>query len=150
MADEQELVQFEERVRYNGLYPYRTDPVGQRELVRSEARRVEVFGELLRVQMRQWMLLADERLADTGTTCAVMLGNDDDADLAGEIARSEAVVDAEGRSVELGSGYTMVSVGWSNITPWHSPRELPEPELCELIERAVSEAADGDGRELGV
>jgi Icc-related predicted phosphoesterase len=46
---------------------------------------------------------------------------------------------AEDRLVELGEGVTMISCGWSNRTPWHTPRELDEDDLEGRIEKLAAE-----------
>jgi Icc-related predicted phosphoesterase len=43
------------------------------------------------------------------------------------------VINPEDGQVDLGDGFTMISVGYSNKTPWDSPRELPEGELAAYI-----------------
>jgi Icc-related predicted phosphoesterase len=39
-------------------------------------------------------------------------------------------------------GFTIVSMGWTNPTPWHTFREAEEPELAQRIERAIGGAGD--------
>jgi len=89
----------------------------------------------------QWMALADERLNGTGVRCYVCPGNDDSPATDEVIRRSSRVELAEGRAVELGEGFSMVSTGWSNLTPWRTFRELPEPELAAQIERMIPAGA---------
>jgi hypothetical protein len=36
----------------------------------------------------------------------------------------------------------MVSMGWTNPTPWHTFREAEEPELARRIDRALAAASD--------
>ena len=40
--------------------------------------------------------------------------------------------------------YRMLSIAWANPTPWHTPRELPEPELAALIDRLAAATGEGD------
>ena len=42
--------------------------------------------------------------------------------------------------IEL-DGFTMVSMGWTNPTPWHTFREAEEPELARRIDVALEHAA---------
>ena len=51
----------------------------------------------------------------------------------GDRERPTRVEACDGRIVEFG-GYTMVSLGYSNITPFDSPRELDEDELYRRVE----------------
>lgn len=46
--------------------------------------------------------------------------------------------------IDLGDGITMISVGYSNKTPWDSPRELPEDELAAYIARQAESLGNTD------
>lgn len=147
LLDEDAVVEFERKIRFNGLYPLKTTTEEQALLGESAELRVEAFQRLLRDQIHGWMRLADERLSGTSIVCAVMLGNDDEPGLDAEIEASELVVNPEGRAVDLGAGYTMISSGYSNITPWKSPRELPEEQLAQQLEEfATSAGIEANGR----
>ena len=39
-------------------------------------------------------------------------------------------------------GHTMVSTGYSNPTPWNTPREMDEGQLAELIAKKLSGITD--------
>ena len=58
------------------------------------------------------------------------------------LGSSPIVVNPDGRLVELPGGFPMISVGYSNRTPWDSPRELGEEDLAALIDREVAKLAD--------
>jgi uncharacterized protein len=62
----------------------------------------------------------------------VMPGNDDPAGVDDAIEAAAKVEGCDGRVVEF-DGYGMVSVGYSNPTPFDSPRELSEEALYERI-----------------
>jgi hypothetical protein len=132
----------ERRVGSRGYYPFRVTPEQLDELS-ADPSRVEAFflDQTLRL-LEQWMALADERLDGVEVRCYVCPGNDDSMATDDVIRRSKRVELAEGRLVDLGEGFSMVSSGWSNLTPWHTFRELPEPELAAKIEAMIP--ADGD------
>ena len=91
--------------------------------------------------LQRWIAIAEERLA--GTHVQVFLGpaNDDPPFVDEVLARGGRVVNPEGRAIELPDGWSMVSCGWSNPTPWDSPREEPEEHLLERIEVEVGRLA---------
>jgi len=67
-----------------------------------------------------------------------MPGNDD-GEFVGEIlSEGQNLINPEGRTIELGP-YQMLSYGWAKITPWKSPRELPEDQLEARIEALVAD-----------
>jgi Icc-related predicted phosphoesterase len=130
---EQELRELEQLVRDNGQYPL----VGERdELVASlsEERAEETFKEVVLDSIRRWMGLADERLSGTGVRCFVTPGNDDFYEIDPTLRSSEVVEFVEGESVDLDGPYEMITTGYSNLTPWNTPRELPEEQLSARIE----------------
>jgi len=84
------------------------------------------------------MQLAEERLKGVNVKIYMMPGNDDLPDVASVIEKSPLVVNPEGKVVELDKGQEMISTGFSNPTPWKTPRELSEEELGNKIEEMAS------------
>ena len=107
------------------------------ELARDPAAFGKAFGEVIRERVQQWVALADERLEDSGIACYMMLGNDDDEELADIIRASRTVTYAEDGILQLPGGHEMVSWGYSTPTPWNTPRECTEEELGERIDELV-------------
>ncbi|ABG03740.1 conserved hypothetical protein [Rubrobacter xylanophilus DSM 9941] len=131
---EDEVGEFEEAVRRRGYYPFRTTPEELAELEADEKRREELFHRKMLGRIERWMRMADERL-DGSVRCFVCPGNDDQFEV-DEIVRSARRVElAEGRVVEFGDGYQMISTGWSNRTPWDTYREDDEEALEERLRR---------------
>ena len=91
--------------------------------------------------VERWMALADERLAGSGIRCIVSPANDDIFEIDPIIDRAERVELGEANTIAL-DGFSLVSTGWANPTPWNTFRELPEPELRERIDALVSEVPD--------
>ena len=87
------------------------------------------------------MALGDERLAGTGIRCIVSPANDDMFEIDPIIERAEHLELGEANLIEL-DGFTLISTGWANPTPWNTFRELPEPELRERIDGLVAQAPD--------
>jgi uncharacterized protein len=92
--------------------------------------------------LTRWLQLAAERLSGSATRLCVMLGNDDDPALREILAVSPVVVDPEDLVVDLGEGIQMMSCGFANPTPWHSPREMSEELLRAHLEKLVAQLDD--------
>src|SRR5260370_13185063 len=71
-----------------------------------------------------------------------MLGIDDEPALREVLARSSIAVDPEDHVVELGEGFQMISCGFANPTPWHSPQEMPEEELQRHLEKLAGQLGE--------
>lgn len=133
------IADLESRIRFNGFYPFRATPERLAELDADPDGRGRFFSELMAAEVRRWVAIADERLRGSRATCLIMPGNDDEP-LVGDILReSERVINPEDELVEIG-GVQFVSYGYSNITPWHSPRELDEDALEARLETIVAAA----------
>jgi Icc-related predicted phosphoesterase len=86
----------------------------------------------------EWVRLAEERLARTGVSCYISPGNDDTFDIDPVLTSSSYVVNPEGRVVSIDGGHEMITLGYTNHTPWNSPREVDEEELSKMIEGMVA------------
>ena len=71
-------------------------------------------------------------------------GNDDDPEVLELLkdANTQSIVFCEGKEVEIDDHHTMISVGFSNRTPWKTPREVDDDDLGKMIEGLVDAVAD--------
>jgi Icc-related predicted phosphoesterase len=108
------------------------------QLAGDEAGRDELFTRLVQVRLAEWIELAEERLKDSDVRVYITGGNDDSVAMLDPLVKagSERVIASEDRAVEV-CGYPMVSLGWSNTTPWATPRETTEDHLAQMLEDAV-------------
>ena len=138
LVGEEQVAAFEQAVKRRGYYPFRIDPDELQELAQDEPRWHALFEEHMLATVREWMELADEKLAGTGIRCFVCPGNDDQLEVDEVIANAKTVELGEGRIIEV-DGYQMASSGWANRTPWDTYREEDEPQLAERIEKMTSQ-----------
>lgn len=131
--------EIERLIRFNGFYPYRCAPQEAAALRGDNAAVIGAFEQAMRRQVEEWVQLADERLEGTGVACFVMPGNDDLDFVPGVLAKGEVLQDHDGKVLDV-AGLRIVGYGWSNPTPWATPREKPEEqievELRELLDAA--------------
>jgi uncharacterized protein len=141
LATEDELRAMEKKIRDRGYYPIR---LTRDELAAWSADPALVDArfkdEMLR-SVEAWMALADERLGGTSIRCVVSPANDDMFEIDPIIDRAEHVQLGEANTIPL-DGFTLVSTGWANPTPWNTFRELPEDELRTRIDSLVATVPD--------
>jgi Icc-related predicted phosphoesterase len=101
----------------------------------------ELFAAERRHTVERWVAWADERLAGSGIQCIVCPGNDDQSDIDEILATSKEIVVGEGNVIDMPGGYQLVSSGWTNLTPWDTPREEDEPALRQRIEAIITQAS---------
>jgi Icc-related predicted phosphoesterase len=106
-----------------------------------------LFSEVMLGRLKSWLALAEERLVGSGIHVVVTPGNDDEWAVDDVLASSSFVDAAEGRITRIGGNgdfYEMLSLGWSNPTPWNTPRECSEEELATKIDELARQIQDVD------
>jgi uncharacterized protein len=130
-----ETAEAETRIRDMGFYPYRTTDE-ELDATWDQPEAVDrVFLKLMRETLTRWLDLAQQRLAGTGIRLYAMTGNDDPPELQQMLRDSPVLTETEDNVLDLGEGIQMISFGYSNPTPWHTPRELDDDELERRIEK---------------
>jgi Icc-related predicted phosphoesterase len=129
------------RLASAGLYPIVVAPEERDALAADPAAIERRFTEERLQRVRSWMDLAEERLRPSGIPCFVSPGNDDDREIAAVIDDAAWVTNPEGEVIEV-DGHEMISWGWSNPTPWDTPREQSESELGAHLDAMASKVRD--------
>jgi uncharacterized protein len=117
-----------------GGYPYVAESKEFEELAAKPELVVELFKRLMIERLQSWIRLADERLAGTRIRCYVSPGNDDLFEIDEVLSSGEHVANPEGKVVEIDSRHEMITLGYTNRTPWDSPREVDEDVLQKKID----------------
>jgi Icc-related predicted phosphoesterase len=143
---EEELERFEKQVRFNGFYPYRCDPDEFMAMQQDRELSRRRFDQVMRRDTERWMDMADQRLAEAGVPCMAMPGNDDQDFIGDLLAQAKTIDNCDEQILDWG-GFQVMSLGYSNPTPWNSPRELSEEELGKRIEK-LAERLDGSKRTI--
>lgn len=128
-----ELDALEKLIADHGYYAYRAE-AGELDARRADGSLDGLFVELMRARLGEWLALANERLRPTGKRLFFMLGNDDPAELRTLLDEAPWGLHGEGQVVRLDDDHEMISWGYSNITPWHSHREMTEDQLTAAID----------------
>jgi Icc-related predicted phosphoesterase len=126
-------------IRDHGYYPVVMTPEERDDFTSDADKLDELFHSQMRRTLEEWIAWADERLAGTDMRCIVCPGNDDRPDIDELLATSSRIELGEGNVIDLPEGYQLASSGWTNLTPWDTPREQDEPALKERIEGIVAQ-----------
>lgn len=141
LRTEEEIRDIEKKITNRGYYPVRVSAEEMEALAANPELVEERFkGEIL-TTVDRWMDIAQEKLAGTDIRCFVCPGNDDVFEVDKVIAKSEVVEMGEARVLDL-DGFSMVSMGWTNPTPWNTYREAPEDKLRLRIDKMVEKVPD--------
>jgi len=138
LNSEKEVEELEKKIRFTGYYPYRTTPDEVAEMRAHPEKLDAVFTDVMTGTLRRWVTLAEERLKGKGVKVYMTGGNDDRPEVEDVLKSSDYVVDPEGEVVTLEDGREMLSSGWSNPTPWKTPRECSEEEIAAKLDSMIS------------
>ena len=133
--------EFERLVADTGAYTYRCEE-DELEQYREQNEIETLISRIAIERVHRWIELADERLAGSDIQCLMAPGNDDMAGVEDAIAESASVVNPDGQKLELPGGNEFVATGFSNITPWHTERELTEEALERLMAELFEQCRD--------
>jgi Icc-related predicted phosphoesterase len=130
------------RATDSGLY---TQLMSKKEFdeISSDPKNVKAaFNRAMVSRVGDWIKLAEERLARTEVKCYISPGNDDIFDIDPILSSSRYVINPEGEVVSIDDAHEMITLGFTNHTPWNSPREVDEEELGKKIEGMASKVKD--------
>lgn len=98
----------------------------------------KIFKNLIIKRVESWVRLAEERLSSSNVEVYIMPGNDDYQEIDEVLNKSSFVINPDGKVVEIGGRYEMISSGFVNMTPWKAPRDIPDEKLEEILEDLAS------------
>src|SRR6202044_2736605 len=138
----EELLEAERQLRDRGSYPA---IVTRDELdalsAQGEGAITQRFNAEMTHSLDRWLDMADTKLRGGAIPCVLNGGNDDIFEIDPILEAAPSVTFAEGKVIDLG-GFTMISMGYTNPTPWDTHREAPEEELAAKIDAIAAQVPD--------
>jgi Icc-related predicted phosphoesterase len=141
METREELAEVERQIRNRGSYPAIVTPDELQVLSEEEGAVDRRFNDEMIRSLDRWLDMADGKLRGGEIGCIVNGGNDDIWEIDQVIESSPCVTFAEGKVLDL-DGFSLISMGWTNPTPWDTFREAPEDELATKIEAVAGLVPD--------
>ncbi|MGO9823323.1 MAG: metallophosphoesterase family protein [Solirubrobacteraceae bacterium] len=126
-----------------GYYSFVTTSAEAERLAGSEGDRDELLHRLMNERVEEWMTLATERLGDGQVPLYLIPGNDDDFAIDPILNQPGwGPVNADGKVLDMPGDLQLLACGWSNHTPWQTPREETEDELYERLDALAKQVSD--------
>jgi Icc-related predicted phosphoesterase len=135
----EELEKLEREIADSGSYPHRTNDSEMAVLSADKKKLDGLFSQLMTERIKRWMELAEKNLGNSNITCYICPGNDDKFEIDGVLGASSYVVNPDQKVVQLDEKHEMISLGFSNMTPWKCPRDIPDEELGSKIQALVNQ-----------
>lgn len=138
------LEEFRKNVKDHCYIPYVCDQKQFDELNQASQDDIEkIFAKLECQTLKEWLDLVPKKITKD-VRVLIHPGNDDKFELDDVIKTCPYVTYAEESVVDLDGEHEAACLGWSNPTPWNSPRECSEEELMTKLEKLASEVHNVD------
>jgi len=138
---QEELANLKKTIEMVGYYWVHLTPHEFEEMHQDPAKQDAMFKRLALERLKEWITLADERLANTGLQVFMAPGNDDIPEVDDIICCSQSIINCADKVVMVGE-HEMATFCWANPTPWDTPREKPDEELEPMLEELISHVRD--------
>lgn len=145
-SNENELESIKSRLRARGIYPHLSAQEEVEQLKSSPEAVEKLFKSVIAEELDRLLTIFEENIQGDKTVILTP-GNDDIRELDAAIDKHKRVVNPLGRLVNLPMSYEMISMEYSNPTPWNTPRECSEEELWKRLEALVP-LVSGDWRKV--
>jgi uncharacterized protein len=129
------------KIRNSGFYPAIVSQDELAHLGENEGAVDQRFSQEMISSLDRWLDMADGKLRGGQIPCILNGGNDDIWEIDDIIEQSPCVNFGEAKVIDIG-GFYLVSMGWTNPTPWNTFREAPEDVLATKIDAVVSQIPD--------
>ncbi len=141
--NDEELTALERDIADVGYYSFVTTGEEAERLSHDEAGRDELLHRLMNERVQAWLELATDRLSDSQTPLFLIPGNDDEF-VIDDILNRDAYrpVNVDGKVLDIAGDLQLLASGWSNHTPWQTPREETEDELYARLEALAEQLRD--------
>ncbi len=136
----EELPKIQRTIADQGRYSAVMEPEEWRRMNANPDAMNALFMDLARQRIRAWMKLVEERLTPAKIPLVMNVGNDDTDDVL-DLLKAEGpenLIIPEGQVVHVGP-YEIYGCGYANMTPWHCPRDLEEPDLRKFLEKTATQ-----------
>ncbi len=139
---ESELPPLEATIANSGQYPYRVSE-DEYEGLKADPKRIDgLFTQLMISQIHRWTDMAERHLAPRNVPLYWIGGNDDKPEALAEAQSTPHVRYVDEQVVPFDDDHELLGFGWTNISPWKTPRELPEDQLAARFERVMNRLHD--------
>ena len=139
--NQKDLETLKQDIRAIGDYPYVTTEEDWRELSADSAKMDKLFDDLITESIETWLTRAREKLGNSSVRVIMNKGNDDPLIVRDVIERSQFVEWPDENVIQIDS-HELMSLGYSNLTPWKLPGDISEEALESKIVGLVSQLRD--------
>ena len=124
-----ELDPIEKSIADSGQYPVRLSEEEYASLRADPGKVEQLFTDQMIDQIRRWTRLAESHLSPVGIPLYWIGGNDDKPEALAHVTSTPHVQYIDEAVTRFDEDHEILGFGWTNPSPWRTPRELPEDQL---------------------
>ena len=129
----EELVKVRKDISSIGFYPIVLEKDEAEELENQPEKMAARFEKEMCQRVREWMILAEEKLKPQNMILYFMAGNDDLASIDEVVAGFKSIRNPDMTHSEIEGGYEVVGLSNANMTPWRCARDVEEDVLEQKL-----------------
>lgn len=132
----------EKAIADSGQYPVRLTEEEYKAL-RADPDKVDrLFIDCMVEQLQRWIRMAEGHLAPLGIPMFWIAGNDDKPEALAKVESTSHVHYVDESVMRFDEDHEILGFGWTNPSPWRTPRELPEDALAKRLEPLLNRVED--------
>ncbi|MEM2268723.1 MAG: phosphoesterase [Thermoplasmata archaeon] len=145
LKNESEISDFERKLDNGGVYYKRITKEEVEEMKNKQELVADTINKLMVDRIRTWLNLLIEKVDTKNILTIVMPGNDDEFVIDPVIKEFEdrGIIYPLEKVIEI-EGHEMISLAYTNPTPWNTPREMEDKALSKIIEKEVKKMSSPD------
>ena len=130
---EEELKPIEKSIADSGPYPVRLSEEEYEDLRANPSKVEALFTDRMIDQIDRWTKMAETHLAPLGIPLYWIGGNDDKPEALAHVVSTPHVRYIDEAVMRFDEDHEILGFGWTNPSPWRTPRELPEDQLQKRL-----------------
>jgi Icc-related predicted phosphoesterase len=128
------LKDIENRADRIGGYIYLTNKEEWNNLIKEQEKMDKIYLDLAISKLKNWLKLAEDNLKPKNIKFYANIGNDDHEDLEKVIESSSFVINPNKKVVKIDDFHEMISLSYTNITPWNCYGDRDEEYLFNILD----------------
>src|SRR5712692_3065275 len=139
---EAELKPVEESIANSGQYPVRLSEE-EYKAHRADPNKVDaLFTQLMIDQIHRWTRMAEKHLATVNIPLYWIGGNDDKPEALEHVIATPHVHYIDEAVTPFDEDHEILGFGWTNPSPWHTPRELEDDQIEKRLRPLLNRVQD--------
>jgi len=139
---EAELPPIEKAIADSGPYPVRMTEDDYARYRANPDKIETLFTDMMIDQIRRWTEMAERHLARINIPLYWIGGNDDKSEALLHVQETPHVHYVDEKVARFDEDHEILGFGWTNPSPWHTPRELSEDRLKKRLDPLLSRVED--------